>query len=171
MVARKTYIAAIILIALIATSAYAIYMLSVPQESVFTGSTTQETPTGEGEQEQTIPIVDGTGRNITVHLPIERVVSLNPGLTELLYALGCGDKIVGRDVNSIFPPQVLDKPVVGSSSYDPNVELLLELHPDLVLADDMLSFNQEVLGRIEEAGIPVIMENISNVTRVKAVIT
>lgn len=161
MASRKTYGIVIFLVALIAISAYAAYMLSTPREGAESGAI----------QGKTISITDGTGRNVTIKLPVERVISLNSGLTELLYALGCGNKIIGRDALSVFPPQVLDKTVVGSSSYDPNVELVLELQPDLVLADDMLFYNTEALNKITNAGIPVIMENTANVSRIKAVIS
>jgi len=151
---------AVILIALVVLAAYAIY----------TQMGSKEVAT-ETLERAIIYVIDGTGRNVTVKLPVERVVSLNSGITELLYALNCGDKIIGRDALSTFPPQVLEKRVVGGSSYDPNVELIVELQPDLVLADDMLFYNQEALTKIEKAGIPVIMENTSNVTRIKAIIT
>ncbi|MCS7095744.1 MAG: ABC transporter substrate-binding protein [Candidatus Bathyarchaeota archaeon] len=124
-----------------------------------------------GLTETTIALIDGVGRNITVQLPVNRIVTLNSGITELLYALGAGDKVIGRDANSIFPSQVKAKPVVASSSYDPNVELLLELHPDLVLADDMLFYNQEALSKLEEAKIPVVIDNPTNITRIKPLIT
>lgn len=122
-------------------------------------------------KETTITLIDGVGRNVAVQLPVDRIVTLNSGITELLYALDVGDKVIGRDGNSIFPDQVKAKPVVGSSSYDPNVELLLELHPDLVLADDMLFYNQEALGKLEAAAIPVIIDNPTNITRIKPLIT
>lgn len=172
MVSKKTYVLAIILVAIVvAASVYAIFMLGVQRETSPSETSSSETVPSEVSQNKTsMVLTDGTGRNVTVYLPIRRIVSLNSGLTEILYALGHGYKIVGRDANSVFPQQVLDKPVVGSSSYDPNVELLLELQPDLVVADDMLFYNQEKLSKIEEAGIPVIMENTSNVTRVKTVL-
>lgn len=119
----------------------------------------------------TVKVVDGTGFEVEVALPVERIVCLNPGLMEILCALGCEDQIVGRDSSSIFPDCVLDKPVVGDNSYSPNMELVLEKEPDLVVADSMLSFNTEALEALEAAGVPVIIEEPSNVSRVKSLAT
>jgi iron complex transport system substrate-binding protein len=158
MVGKKTIMAIVVIAAL--AVAGAVYLLSMQGGPLETG----------GQKAKSVTLTDGTGRNVTVNLPVEKIISLNSGITELLYALGCGDMIIARDKNSNFPRAVLDKPIVASSSYDPNVELILQMTPDLVLADDMLFYNQEALGRIENAGIAVIMENTSNVTRVKTII-
>jgi iron complex transport system substrate-binding protein len=134
----------------------------------------------EGNQQQTQPIeepskpptpknltvMDSTGGNITVNLPVRSIVSLNPGLTEVICALGCEQLLIGRSASCNFPPSVLDKPVMGSSSYSPNVELIVESKPDLLVADTMLSYNKEVYNKLRDAGITVIVE-INNSTRIK----
>jgi iron complex transport system substrate-binding protein len=159
-VGRKS-IMAIVVVAIAAIAiAGAIYVLNLQGGPSQTG----------GQGVKSVTLTDGTGRNVTVKLPVKKIISLNSGITELLYALQCGDRIIARDRNSNFPRAVLDKPVVAGSSYDPNVELILQMSPDLVLADNMLFYNQEALGKIEGAGIAVIMENVSNVTRIKTVI-
>lgn len=60
-----------------------------------------------------------------------RIVSLGPGLTETLFALGAGDRLVGRSRYCDYPPEVLRAPVVGG--IEPDVEAILELRPDLVV--------------------------------------
>jgi len=68
----------------------------------------------------------------THHAPT-RVVILAPNLTEMAYAIGAGDLVVGRDDASDFPPQVARVPSVGAG-IQPNVEKIVALHPDLVVA-------------------------------------
>jgi iron complex transport system substrate-binding protein len=115
--------------------------------------------------------VDGTGAEVTVNLPVTRIVSLNPGLTELLYALDCGDQIVGRDESSFFPEDVLSAPIVASSSYNPNLELVLEQKPDLLIADTMLSYAKDSLTALQNAGIPVMIELTNNLTQIRQCVT
>ncbi len=146
---------AIILLVVVLVASYGVYSLYVPSET--------------GSHGDTITIVDATGAQVNVTLPVERVVSLNPGLTEIICALGCEDRIVGRDESSVFPASVSEKPVAGQNSYDPNMEVLLEMAPDVVFADSMLSYNTEALKKLETAGLPVVIEEPSNVSRVKIV--
>jgi iron complex transport system substrate-binding protein len=154
---NKTTVAltAIVLVVVIVVSSYGVYRLYVPSEPE--------------SQKETVTVVDATGAQVNVSIPVERVVSLNRGLTEMICALGCEDKIVGRDASSMFPASISEKPIVGQSSYEPNLELLLEMTPDLVVADTMLFYNNDALKKIESAGVPVIIEEPSNVTRVKTI--
>jgi iron complex transport system substrate-binding protein len=146
---------AIVLVAVIIVASYGVYSLYIPSES---------TP-----QKEAVSIVDVTGAQVNVSTPVERIVSLSSGLTEIICALGCEDRIVGRDASSVFPASVSEKPVAGQNSYDPNLEVLLEMAPDVVIADSMLSYNAEALKKLESAGLPVIIEDPSNVSRVKIV--
>ncbi len=104
----------------------------------------------------TVTIVDGTGESVDVSRPVMRIVSITSRTSEIICALDAGERIVGRDSYSIVPKSLEDVPVVAGSSYTPNVELILELEPDLVIADSMLS--DDYRQRIEDAGIPVIVE-------------
>lgn len=149
---KKTAILSVIIIVLVIVAlAYTTYRFYVPSET--------------GPQKETITIVDGTGVHVKVEIPVERIVCISDGLTEVICALGGGDRIVGRDSYSTFPPSILEKPVVAESSYNPDLELLLELEPDLVIAD--LRLSSELRGKIEDAGVPVILDNISDPKRVK----
>jgi iron complex transport system substrate-binding protein len=60
-----------------------------------------------------------------------RVVSLGPATTEALFAIGAGDRVVGRSKYCDFPPEALRVPSVGGQ--EPDVEAILELRPDLVV--------------------------------------
>ena len=110
----------------------------------------------EDAKAETITIVDGEGHSVNVSTPVDRIVSITSRASEIIYALGAGDKIVGRDSYSFFPPSIENVPVVAESSYTPNIELIHKLEPDLVIADSMLSDDDRK--KIEAAGIPVIVE-------------
>ncbi|NBC06860.1 MAG: ABC transporter substrate-binding protein [Bacteroidetes bacterium] len=85
----------------------------------------------------------------------ERLVSLSGGITELLYELGQGDKIVGIDVTSTYPAdKVAQLPRLGHVR-QLNVEALLSLQPDLVLAE-RTDEASAALQQLEGAGVEVL---------------
>ena len=64
--------------------------------------------------------------------PTQRIVSTAPSITELLYALGLGDRVVGVDRYSRYPVEALRKPKIGDYA-NPNLEAIAALRPDLVI--------------------------------------
>ena len=80
-----------------------------------------------------ITIIDGIGRTVTMPPTPERIVSLASSATEILYALNAGENVVGVDAWSNYPSEVKGKPCVGSGSA-PNLEMILGLEPDLLIA-------------------------------------
>ena len=92
-----------------------------------------------GSSQGEVTIIDYTGKSMEIQSPVEMMVSLSSHASEIICALDGGDKIVGRGASSTFPPYLEDVLVVGDSSYTPNIELILELDPDVVVADTMLS--------------------------------
>lgn len=78
--------------------------------------------------------------------PVRRIVSVAPSITEWLFALGLGDRVVGRTRYCSFPPEAEKLPVVGGY-LDLNVEAVLRLQPDLVV----LLPEQDKAGRTLEA--------------------
>jgi len=121
------------------------------------------------QSSDTVTIVDSDGHSVDISPPVMRVVSITSPASQIICALDAGDRIVGRDSYSIFPPTLKDVPVVAESSYTPNIEILLELEPDLVIADGMLS--DDYRKRIEDAGVPVIVESSSDPTTVTTVVS
>jgi iron complex transport system substrate-binding protein len=117
---------------------------------------------------ETVTIVDSTGLSVDLSCPVERIVSITSAASEVICALDAGDRIVGRDSYSLVTPYLEDAPVVAGSSASPNIELILELDPDVVIADTMLS--DDLRERIEEAGIPVIVESAWDATTVITVV-
>jgi iron complex transport system substrate-binding protein len=97
-------------------------------------------------------VTDGLGRSVVLPPRIERVVTLAPNLTEIIYAVGAGTKIVGADDYSNFPAAARALPKVGGMQ--PNVEKIAALKPDLVLASS--EGNHPALApALAAAGIPL----------------
>lgn len=80
----------------------------------------------------------------------QRIVSLIPATTEMLFAMGAGSRIVGVSNYDEFPQEVARIPRVGGL-VDPNVELLLSLKPDLVIVYDS---QRDLKQQLQRAGIP-----------------
>ncbi len=98
-------------------------------------------------------ITDDTGRELRLERPAQRVVTLAPHLTELVYALGADDRLVAVGAHSDYPPAARQLPRVGSAQRL-DVEAVLAGEPDLVLAWDSGNV-QRPLQRLEAYGIPV----------------
>lgn len=88
----------------------------------------------------------------------ERVVTIDGSLTEIVFALGEGSKVVGRDVTSVYPKQVMDLPSVGYMRAL-SAEGILSLNPTLVIATSDAK-PQKVLQQLQKAGVKVeIIDN------------
>ena len=103
-----------------------------------------------------ITVTDEAGNAVTVPAEPERIVSLSPSHTEILFALGLGGRLVGATTYCNYPPEVADTPRVGGFS-DVDLEQVVGLAPDLVLASTIHS--TEVVPRLEELGIAVFVVN------------
>lgn len=78
-------------------------------------------------------VFDDLGRLVAINGTPQRIVSLAPSNTEILFALGLGDKVVGVTDYCDYPPEALDKEKVGGYA-NPDIEKIVALNPDLVLA-------------------------------------
>jgi iron complex transport system substrate-binding protein len=104
--------------------------------------------------------VDDAGRRMYFSKPPERIVSLAPSITEMLFAIGAGEQLVGVTDFCDYPPEALKKPKVGYSN--PNLESLVALQPDLVVApNDFLK--PDVIVKLEQLKIPVFILADKNV--------
>src|SRR3954464_13327297 len=100
-----------------------------------------------------VSTLDTSGRRIVLAAPAQRIVSLAPHITELLFAAGAGTKVVGVSEYSDFPPEAARLPRVASAT-GVDLERLLALRPDLVLAW-RLDATAKALDRIESLGLPL----------------
>jgi len=103
-----------------------------------------------------VSYVDDLGRNVQIKGIPQRIVSLAPSNTEILYALGLGDKVVGVTDYDNYPPEVKSKTVIGGFS-DPDIEKVVSVAPDLILAANL--HEQEVIPQLEKRGLTVLALN------------
>jgi len=110
-----------------------------------------------------IEITDQIGRVVKLEKVPERIVSLAPSNTEILFALGLGDKVVGVTEYCDYPPEAKEKEKVGGYS-DANTERIVALNPDLILIEDI--HTDEVLPALENLGLTVITIDPRNLDEV-----
>jgi iron complex transport system substrate-binding protein len=106
-----------------------------------------------GDSEHGIAVVDDRGRTVQLAEPAERIVSLTPHLTELLFAVGAGERIVATVAHADFPPAAREIPRIGTAT-QLDLERLLAARPDLVIAWDSGSPRAQ-LERLERLGLTV----------------
>ena len=104
---------------------------------------------------------DALDREVVIPEPPKRIIPLAPNLTEILYRLGLGDRVVGVTNHCNYPPEAAAKPKVGSY-INLNVEQIVSLAPDLVIGT-MDGNERTVVGSLERAGINVYLVNPRNV--------
>ncbi|MDR1899581.1 MAG: ABC transporter substrate-binding protein, partial [Treponema sp.] len=99
------------------------------------------------------PLTDALGRPFSPRAGVERIVSLSPAVTEILFAIGAGDKVAGVTAYCDYPPEALDRTKVGGfSGAQISIEQIAALRPDLViLSADM---HGRVAGLLEGLSIP-----------------
>lgn len=109
-------------------------------------------------------VQDQLGRNIVIPTVLKRIVSLAPSVTECMFALEKGNKLVGVTKYSDYPPQAVQLPKVGSY-VNLDLEKIVALRPDLCLATK--DGNPiKVIDRLEELGIPVYALDPRNLSTV-----
>jgi ABC-type Fe3+-hydroxamate transport system substrate-binding protein len=112
-------------------------------------------------------LVDDFGDTLAVGKAPQRIVSLNPTTTELLYAIGAGPRVVGRTTYDLLPKEVLAVPDLGQG-LRPNVEVVLAAHPDLVLLYASTD-NRDAARRLRATGVPTAsykLDRIADMPRV-----
>ncbi|MFA9558477.1 ABC transporter substrate-binding protein [Evansella sp. AB-rgal1] len=103
-----------------------------------------------------VTIVDDAGREVTIEEEPESIISIQASITEISFALGLGDKIVGVSDFCNYPEEAQSVENVGGQ--DMNVELILSILPDIVLVTDYHHNNHgEILSQFEEVGIKVVV--------------
>jgi iron complex transport system substrate-binding protein len=109
---------------------------------------------GAAAAAQPVSVKDDRGKVVTVNRPVQRIVTLAPHLTELAYAAGAGEKLVGVARHSDYPGAAARIPRVGDA-VRVDAEAVLALKPDLVLAWRSGN-NPAEIGRLEQIGLPVL---------------
>jgi iron complex transport system substrate-binding protein len=114
-----------------------------------------------------LTIEDGLGREVILLGPAQKIVSLAPSNTEILFAVGAGGKIVGRDEFSDYPTQAMELPSIGGVFGDYNLEAIVDLQPDLVMAAEINTHEQ--VNALEDLGLNVFF--LSNPTTLEEMYT
>ncbi len=107
-----------------------------------------------------ITLTDGLNRSVTLRGPAQRIVSLAPSNTELLYEVGAGAQVVGRDDFSDFPAEARALTSVGGSMGSYDLAGIAALKPDLVLAAQINT--PEQVKSLEDLGLTVFYLNNPN---------
>lgn len=98
-------------------------------------------------------VTDDLGRQILVGKPIDRVVSLAPSLTESIFAVGAGDKLVGVTTYCNYPEEARSKEKVGDTQ-TPNIERIVALKPDVVFVSTASQL-EAFMNTLDDQGIAV----------------
>jgi len=123
--------------------------------SVGSAATVVEVTTTSGEDPATespgfpVTVIAGNGE-VTIEQRPGRIVSLAPTATEVLFAIGAGEQVVAVDEFSTYPEEA---PTTDLSGFEPNLEAVAALDPDLVLVSDDLN---DIVSALTTVGIPVI---------------
>lgn len=103
-----------------------------------------------------LTLTDDEGTTLALSAVPQKVVSLTPATTELLFALGVGDRVVGRTDFDDYPADALAVPAVATYT-GVNVEQVVDINPDLVLAGGNSFTPTGDVARLRELGIPVLV--------------
>lgn len=112
---------------------------------------------GGGRATETVPtyfpvtVERADGKELTFDTPPQRIVSLSPGHTEILFAIGAGDQVIAVDTESDFPEEAAAKTKFDATS--PDLQAIERLDPDLVVVMDG---TEEVVQSLDQRGLPVL---------------
>ncbi len=115
----------------------------------------------QGAREVSVPaqeepfafVTDSYGREVVIPRQPQRIISLGPNITEMVFALGLGDSLIGRTDFCDYPEAVFSVASVGGIM-DPSIERIIDLEPDLVISSAHVG--RAVVNSLEQAGIPVV---------------
>jgi iron complex transport system substrate-binding protein len=98
--------------------------------------------------------------------PPQRIISMSPGTTEILFALGLGSRVVGDTTYCDYPPAAKLKPHIGNVDVD--YEAIVGLRPDLVIADKLA--NEQSIPRLKALHIPYVTISVRSIAEVEQTI-
>ena len=104
-------------------------------------------------------LTDAAGREVILDAPPERIVSCTPGLTEMVFALGLGDKLVAVTDYCDYPAEAAalrDANKTVGGFWEPNYEVILSYDPDLVLVDYGTDAHQQLASKLIDANVTVL---------------
>jgi len=93
----------------------------------------------------------------------ERIISLSPSITEIIYALKKGDKLIATSSYSLYPKEAKKLPIIGGYT-NPNLEKIINFSPTLVVGQD---FNKETLEKLKKFNIKTLELNLDKLNDIK----
>lgn len=123
-----------------------------------TTPTTTAAEVSANETSYPYTFVSSTGDEVIIESEPQRIVSISPTFTEIVFGIGAGDRLVGRTDYCDYPAETAEIPSVGSMT-QPSVEAIVALEPDVVLVSFM---EDEMLEKIELSGATVVQMPSSN---------
>lgn len=130
------------------------------EENSATNEGNATTDQAESTKDSAFPvtITDALDEKVTIEKDPEKIVSLIPSNTEILFDLGAGEEVVGVSDFANYPEETADIEKIGGMEF--NVEKIISLKPDLVLAHGSSAHNSEAgLQQLRDAGITVLVVN------------
>lgn len=136
------------------------------QDEVTLPMTEEQEPVVDGpeipdDDEGPVTVTDMSGREITLEQPADRIVALAAADCEILYAIGAGDRLVGRGEYCDYPAEVADVTSVQSGDAT-NYEQILELGPQVLLMPKM-GQTEEQIQFLADAGIQVVVSDAQDI--------
>ena len=121
------------------------------------GATSEDAAVGSEAALDAFPVtIDTPAGDVTIEERPERIVSLSPSATEILFAIGAGDQVVAADAFSNYPE---DAPTTDLSGFEPNVEAIIGYDPDLVVVANDIN---ELVASLNALDVPVVVNPAPN---------
>lgn len=127
-------------------------------------------PEQDGSQQGTqypVTVTDSLGNEVTIEKYPERIVSLSPSSTEILFAIGAGERIKGRTDYCSYPAEAAQIESIGTYT-SPNTELIISMEPDIIFASDYM--DDSIRQQVEAVGAKVIVFAANDYSSIKNVI-
>jgi len=131
-----------------------IFTLSITSCSQMQSSQISEKPISTLTNGNVYPLAieDSYGRDIIIESEPQKIISIAPNITEIIYAIGKSSKLIGRSEYCDYPEDVKEITSVGVLD-DPSIEKIVELKPDLVMVST--HFKREIVQKLESIGIKI----------------
>ena len=140
------------------------YVLKVKVLFIFLALALLTAPSfAQDELDRTVTVTDEEGNEVMVPSCPEKIVCLTPAAAEVIFALGESGRLVAVSEDCTMPPALSEKESVGQSGREADVERILELNPDLVIAKTGSLFPEEYEVQLKSYGIPVLRYRVLHI--------
>lgn len=134
------------------------------QETAKETKTNTENNAAVADTTYPLTITDDLGMEVTIESEPESIVSLAPSCTEILFAVGAGDRVKGRTDYCSYPEEAAKVESIGTYS-SPNTELIISMEPDVVFVADYI--DDSIRASVEGAGAKVVVFSATTVESVE----